>query len=244
MRAFREGVVLRFDQPLDPALATRVTSYTVDRWDYQRSHKYGSGHYKLNGRPGQEALAVSCVYISEDQQSVFLGIPGMKPVHSLRVTYRLAPDRIENAYLTVHRLEPINLTHHGFEETAVDLTPGLADGGIESPEPSASEGRKIATIYGCVACHSTDGARKVAEEPTLVVGPTWKGLYGSKREFTDGSILQEADEAYLRESILNPDRRITKGFETGRTGVGMASYLGVLRDDQVESLVLYIKSLE
>jgi hypothetical protein len=55
--------------------------------------------------------------------------------------------------------------------------------------------------------------------------------------------VKKADDVYLRESILDPARNVTKGFETTKTGVGMPSYLGVLRDDQVASLILYIKSL-
>ena len=48
----------------------------------------------------------------------------------------------------------------------------------------------------------------------------------------------------MSESILNPSQNVTKGFETKETGVGMPSYLGVLRDDQIDSLILYIKSLK
>ncbi len=244
VRSFAEGVLLRFDHELELTLATRLSSYTVDRWNYKRTNNYGSGHYKPNGEPGQESLAVSCVYVSEDHQSVFLGIPGMKPVHSLRVSYRLSGNRIDTAYLTVHELHPVNLTNLGFEETAVELTPRQSVDGLEPPAPSAEEGRKVASTYGCVACHSTDGSKKVAEEPDLVVGPAWKGLYGSTRQFTDGTFVEKAAEVYLRESILDPARRVTKGFETGKTGVGMPSYLGVLRDDQIEALILYIKSLK
>lgn len=243
IHSFKEGVVLKFDHELDAALATKPGNYTVDRWNYKRTNDYGSGHYKLDGTPGQESLPLSCIYISEDHQSVFLGIPDMKPVHSLRVTYKVVPDLVQNAYLTIHELQPINLTNLGFEETEVDLTPKLLAAGARHPEPSVKLGRKIATDYGCVACHSVDGSKKVAEEPNLVVGPSWRGLYGSKRKFTDGTFVKKADDVYLRESILDPARNVTKGFETTKTGVGMPSYLGVLRDDQVASLILYIKSL-
>ena len=55
--------------------------------------------------------------------------------------------------------------------------------------------------------------------------------------FTDGSTAV-ADEAYLREKILEPmKRRVTTGM------VEMPSYRGVLTDAQIESLVLYIKTL-
>ncbi|MDP7306972.1 MAG: cytochrome c, partial [Roseibacillus sp.] len=107
---------------------------------------------------------------------------------------------------------------------------------------TAERGSQIATRYGCLACHSTDGTNKVAEEPSLVVGPTWKGLFQSERTLVDNSTLQ-ANEPYLRESILHPAKRVTRGFETQKTGVGMPSYLGVLNEDQVTSLILYLKSL-
>ena len=34
-----------------------------------------------------------------------------------------------------------------------------------------------------------------------------------------------------------------KGFEMTKTGVGMPSYLGVLKDHEIDSVILYIKSL-
>jgi mono/diheme cytochrome c family protein len=47
------------------------------------------------------------------------------------------------------------------------------------------------------------------------------------------------DEAYLTESILNPDARIVAGFEEG----AMPSFAGVLEADQVTAIVAYIRSL-
>ena len=48
-----------------------------------------------------------------------------------------------------------------------------------------------------------------------------------------------ADEAYLRRSILQPADDLVRGY----TAV-MPSYAGVLRDEQIESLLLYLRSLE
>jgi mono/diheme cytochrome c family protein len=64
-----------------------------------------------------------------------------------------------------------------------------------------------------------------------------KGLFGKERQFKDGTSAK-ADEAYIRESILMPGEKVVKGFEAG-----MPSFLGVLSDPQIESIVLYIKSL-
>ena len=51
-----------------------------------------------------------------------------------------------------------------------------------------------------------------------------------------------ADEAYLRESILQPAAKVVSGYESGE--VNMPGYAGVLTDSQVNSLVLFIRSLE
>ena len=48
-----------------------------------------------------------------------------------------------------------------------------------------------------------------------------------------------ADEAYLRESILNSRAKVTKGFAPSMPG-----YEGVFSDEQVDQLVAYIKTLK
>ena len=57
---------------------------------------------------------------------------------------------------------------------------------------------------GCTACHSLDGSKGI--------GPTFKGLYGSRRTFADGT-TGIADDAYIRQSIENPNAKVVKGFE-------------------------------
>ena len=88
---------------------------------------------------------------------------------------------------------------------------------------------------GCMACH--------AIEPTnqLRIGPHWKGLFGSTRDLAKASPVV-ADEIYLRESILTPAAKIVKGYE--KVEAGMPVYSGVLTDSQVDSIILYIKSLQ
>jgi len=104
--------------------------------------------------------------------------------------------------------------------------------------------------YGCVACHATGDPDSPNDPPVaaeggakVAVGPPWTGLWGASRVFTDGSEIRRIDEAYLRESILDPARRVMEGYEMERTGVGMPSYLGVLKDHEIDSIVLFIKGL-
>ena len=92
-------------------------------------------------------------------------------------------------------------------------------------------GQKYYNDKGCVACHSLDG--------TLKVGPTWKGLFGKTGEFDDGK-QYTADENYLRESILNPNAHIVKGFAKGV----MPSMQGQLTEDQLNAMIEFIKGLK
>ena len=78
--------------------------------------------------------------------------------------------------------------------------------------------------------HSIDG--------TDMVGPTWKNLYGAKREFTDGTNAI-ADEKYLKESILYPQRKIVKGYQPV-----MPSYKGLLVDKEIDAIIEYIKGIK
>ena len=102
------------------------------------------------------------------------------------------------------------------------------DAALSLPE----RGAKLYISSGCIACHSTDGTTKV--------GPSWKGLFGTKgRDLDDGSKV-DVDENYLRESILNPNAKIAKGFAKGV----MPVYQGQLKEEQVNALIEYMKSLK
>lgn len=82
---------------------------------------------------------------------------------------------------------------------------------------------------GCVQCHSLDGSGGT--------GPTWKDLWGKNGKFVDGTAYK-ADDAYIRESILYPDRHIVEGF-----GNNMPSYRGQLQDIDVEAIIAYMKTI-
>jgi len=99
-------------------------------------------------------------------------------------------------------------------------------------EASAERGKVLAQQFGCVACHSTDGTR--------LVGPTWKGLFGSTRTLQDGTTVQ-ADEDYLRTAILDPGAQVVQGFPTG---VMPTTFKDQLTPEQIEDLIAYIKSLK
>lgn len=253
IEASSRGVLLTFAQELSPELAGELGRYSVDRWNYEQTHNYGSGNFKLDGEPGQESVSLASAQLSEDKKSLFLALADMQPSHSLRVTYRLpVADRttVDSAYLTIRSLDKIDLTSRGFATDEVDMTPKQSLAGAADVEPTAALGKETAVRYGCIACHATGDtgipapAVTAAEGAQVVVGPPWIGLWESRREFTDGSFIKSVDETYLRESILDPGNRVQVGFEMEKTGVGMPSYLGVLKDHEIESIILYIKTLK
>jgi cytochrome c2 len=98
-------------------------------------------------------------------------------------------------------------------------------------QPSPQQGMELFAKKGCVACHDTDAETKGK------LGPRMKRLFGSVRHFEDGKSVV-ADENYIRQSILAPTEKIVKGYQ----GV-MPPYGSILTPDEVESVILYIKSL-
>ena len=95
----------------------------------------------------------------------------------------------------------------------------------------AEKGKKVYTQYACIGCHSLDG------KP--MTGPTWKGLFGKERVFNDGSKLV-ADENYLRESILNSNAKIVKGYQPNQ----MPAYQGQLTDADIAAVIEFIKGIK
>ena len=238
LRAGKRGILLRFARPLDPETALRRDAYSVRRWNYKRSSKYGSPNYKLDGSPGSEDLPVSSIKLSRDKKTVFVGIPDMREVMQMEVSFDLAAqDRspIKNkSFLTVHLLRKLSLKGEGFADDRVDLT---VDGQaiVELPfEPTLEKGKDLYGQLGCIGCHSVDGSREGR------TGPSWLGLFGSKRKLLTGETVI-ADEAYLKESILNPAAKVAEGAVNGEAG--MPIYEGVLNEEQIQSLILYARSL-
>jgi cytochrome c oxidase subunit 2 len=92
----------------------------------------------------------------------------------------------------------------------------------------AQNGERLFASLSCNACHN---GRPDARGPSLA------NVYNSKLRLANG---QEtiADEAYLRDAILNPSEHVTQGFAPI-----MPTYQGQVSEDGVISLVEYIKTL-
>jgi protein SCO1/2 len=96
-----------------------------------------------------------------------------------------------------------------------------------SPAAADSTGAGLYVRRGCLACHAQ-----------AHVAPPLEGLLGRKIFLSDGRTIT-ADEAYVRESILDPEKKVVAGYSNL-----MPSYRGLLRDDELDDLVAYIATLQ
>jgi mono/diheme cytochrome c family protein len=99
-----------------------------------------------------------------------------------------------------------------------------------APAEPAVLGAQLVKDYGCIACHAPDRQK--------LVGPGWGGLYGSQVKLSDGSQVL-ADDAYLAESIREPNAKIVAGYTAGV----MPAYASLLKEDEINAIVAYIASL-
>ena len=95
----------------------------------------------------------------------------------------------------------------------------------------AATGAKLYESLGCSSCHTLTGAKGV--------GPTYKGLFGSKVQLSNGQTAT-ADDAYLLESILDPDKQIVKGYPKGIMSASVPP--GSVSEAKAKALVAFIKS--
>ncbi|WP_345689150.1 cytochrome c oxidase subunit II [Novipirellula caenicola] len=114
-------------------------------------------------------------------------------------------------------------------ETREDLDAWIKKYSSRGSDTLEAYGEKLYARRGCIGCHTTNG--------TSGTGPTYKDAFGTTRQLANGEKVT-MDENYVRESILVPKAKVVAGFQPV-----MPSYKGQLSDDDLDSLVAYIKSL-
>jgi cytochrome c oxidase subunit II len=194
-----------------------------------------------------DGFVTSELYLPVDQQ-VVLKMESPDVIHSFwvpefrikqdvvpgRVTeYRVTPT-LEGEYKV--RCAELCGTSHAYMENPVVITSQVKyDAWVveqvaiaaasQTPE---GQGKILATRNGCIGCHSADG--------TPLTGPTWFGLYGSQRQFTDGTSAV-ADDEYITKSILEPNAQMVTGFAPVMPPYSLTS-------EEIANLIAYIKTLK
>ena len=93
----------------------------------------------------------------------------------------------------------------------------------------ADAGQQLFNELACNTCHRPDAQGR---------GPVLDGLLGKTVTLQSGDTIV-ADEAYVRESILNPSAKITAGYQPI-----MPTFQGLVSEEQLLELIEYVKSLQ
>jgi cytochrome c oxidase subunit 2 len=129
--------------------------------------------------------------------------------------------------------EYCGMNHSGMTGSVIVMEPREFDNWLSGNTGSmtpATAGQQLYQTLGCASCHGANGEGGR--------GPTLAGAFGKMASLQSGQSVV-VDEAYVRESILNPQAKIVAGF-----GPIMPTFQGQISEDQLMQLVAYIKSLQ
>ena len=222
------GAVIYFQERTPPKDATEV--YTVAKqWMWKFEH--AEGQREINELHVPVGRDVKLIMTSQDV------------IHSFFVpAFRIKQDVLPGRYTTFwfHATKPgtyhvfcaeyCGTQHSGMIGWVVVMEPRdyeawMSGGGNQ---PLAVTGQKLFSELGCITCHRSD---------TQGRGPNLAGVFGKPVLLEDGRTVI-ADENYVRESILEPQAKVVKGFKPV-----MPTFQGQVSDEQLSALVAYVKSL-
>jgi cytochrome c oxidase subunit 2 len=220
-------VAFRIARPPANTLDVYVTG---KQWMWKLQHT--DGHREMNELHVPVGQPVRLVMASEDVIHSFY-------VPAFRFKRDVVPGRISMAWFEATRpgkyhlfcAEYCGTRHSGmigwiYVMPPADYQAWLSGGA--AGESLAAAGAKRFQEQACNTCHGDQpGAR----------GPSLVGLYGKRVRLQTGQEVA-VDEAYLRESIVNPQAQLVAGYPPI-----MPTFQGLISEDGLLQLIAYIKSL-
>ena len=151
-----------------------------------------------------------------------MAVPGV--VNYARVKF----DQPRNYQLLCH--EYCGTGHERMAATLRVVDPATFEATRSAPSPPEQTDPiyRLLEAKECLTCHTIDGESSI--------GPTFKGMYGRATKLTNGSTVT-ADDAYIRESIVNPEARIVEGFDNVMPP-------SELTDKEVDEIMEYLRTLK
>jgi cytochrome c oxidase subunit 2 len=201
------------------------------QWMWKLQHM--EGRREINELHVPVGRPVKLVMTSEDVIHSFF-------VPAFRIKQDTVPGRYTTAWFeattpgTYHLFcaEYCGTLHSGMIGRVVVMEPAAfqewLSGADAQARPVAEAGAALFERQGCVSCHVKGNEGR---------GPWLAGVAGGPVTLEGGRTLV-ADDAYLRESIMNPRAHVVRGYEPI-----MPAYQGLLTEEQVMELIAYIKSL-
>jgi len=224
------GAQIFFANATPPADAMDV--YAVGKqwmWKIQ----YPEGQREINELHVPVGRAVKVTLASEDVIHSFF-------IPAFRVKHDVVPGRYDTMWFTPTKPGRYHLfcaEYCGTEHSGMvgwvtvmsepDYENWLSNGGSEGT--MVQQGERLFGQMGCSTCHLLDQQGRC---------PIMRGVYGSRVQLTGGQTVL-ADDAYIRESILNPNAKIVAGYHADV----MPSFQGQISEEGLLQLIVYIKSL-
>jgi cytochrome c oxidase subunit 2 len=228
MFAWGAKVYFHLNRPPDDAMTVSVVA---KRWMWKMQQP--TGQREINELHVPAGRAVKLVLTSEDVIHSFF-------VPAFRIKKDVVPGRYNVAWFratksgTYHLFcaEYCGTEHARMTGRIVVMEPDAYQtwlAGGPTPESPVAAGEKLFTDLNCITCHRADSAGR---------GPVLQGLFGRPVKLSDGETVV-ADEAYLRESIVNPAARVVAGYQPV-----MPTFQSQVSEEQLIALVAYIHSLQ
>lgn len=212
-----------------PANALKI-DVIAKQWMWKFQHSGGQGEINELHVPVGEPVELTMA--SEDViHSLF--------VPALRIKQDVVPGRYTTMWFTADKPGRYELTCAQFCGTdhavmgghLIVMAPADYARWLDRPgvdDSLAAQGARLFRSRGCSGCH---GAAATVHAPPL------EGLFGGPVPLQSGEIVT-ADEEYIRDSILLPQKQIAAGYPAI-----MPTYQNVLSEDEVLKLVAYVESL-
>jgi cytochrome c oxidase subunit 2 len=231
MTIFGWAAKVYFDQSSPPKNAMEV--YVVGKqWMWKIQHS--TGQREINELHVPIGKKIKLIMTTEDVIHDFF-------VPAFRVKSDVVPGKYTTLWFEATKTgkfdfycaEYCGMNHSGMIGSVVVMESREFDNwlsGNTSNTTPAVAGQQLFQTLGCVSCHGAtgEGGR----------GPALSGLFGRETQLVGGQKIT-ADEAYIRESILNPQAQLVDGF-----GPIMPTFQGQISEDQLVQLLAYIKSLQ
>jgi cytochrome c2 len=209
----KNKITLTFSEPIDPEINVLLLASEIKAWNIRRTAKYGSGHFRWDGRPGEHGIDYTAS-VSDDRQLITFITSDLFQSSILKIS--LAVKYKDVTFPLELDTNPMHLRKPNSEESALISKSQVKQ---KLKKGNVSKGKRHFKKYACATCHSVANLK--------LNGPPLNGI--SKRH----------DEAFIRESILNPEKVIAKGYEAS-----MPSFQGVINAQNLEDLIAYVKSLK
>ena len=230
MVMFAWGAKVFFDLYRPPAGAMEV--FVVGKqWMWKVQHP--DGRREINELHVPVGRPVKLVMGSEDVIHSYY-------IPAFRVKADVIPGRYNSLWFTAtkpgrYRLfcaEYCGTRHSGMIGWVIAMEPqdfqAWLGGGGATTSPVAAGEKLFNEVLACAACHqSTPQGR----------GPVLAGIFGQTVQLQGGGTAT-VDEAYLRESIVNPQAKVHVGYQPI-----MPTFQGLVTEEQLLQLIAYVRSL-